>query len=79
VTLNYTIHRKGGDKVFEWRRTIQKMVNIIEIQLYNYFDDEITLSTLARELGYSQHHVTKQFKNLAGLTFRNYLRLRMII
>jgi AraC family transcriptional regulator len=64
--------------VFEWHKTIQKMVNIIDRQLGNYFDDEITLSALAGELGYSQYHITKQFRSLTGITFRNYLRLRRL-
>lgn len=33
---------QGGDKVFEWRKTIQAMVDIIEKQLYNNFDEETT-------------------------------------
>ncbi len=64
--------------MFEWHRTIQRMLDIIEKQLERRFDDDITLDALAKELGYSQYHVTKRFKNLTGMTFRNYLRLRRL-
>ena len=66
---------KGGDKVFEWHKTIQEMVNIIEKQLDYNFDEEITLTSLAKELGYSKFHITKRFKSLTGMTFREYLRV----
>ncbi len=69
---------KGGDKVFEWHKTIQEMVNIIEKQLDHNFDEEITLTSLAKELGYSKFHITKRFKSLTGMTFREYLRLRKL-
>lgn len=64
--------------MFDWHRTIQSMVNIIERQLDNHFDKDITLTALARELGYSRHHITRQFKSLTGMTFRDYLRLRRL-
>lgn len=64
--------------MFEWQRTIQRMVNIIESQLDNYFDDKVTLTSLANELNYSQYHITRRFKRLTGMTFRNYLRLRKL-
>ncbi len=64
--------------MFEWHRTIQNMVNIIEEQLVNDFNEEMTLTYLADKLGYSPYHVTKKFKNLTGMTLRNYLRLRRL-
>ncbi|WBW96825.1 helix-turn-helix transcriptional regulator [Oceanirhabdus sp. W0125-5] len=64
--------------MFEWHRTIQNMVNIIEGQLVKDFNEEMTLTYLAERLGYSQYHVTKKFKNLTGMTFRNYVRLRRL-
>ncbi|KAF0194226.1 MAG: transcriptional regulator [Bacillota bacterium] len=64
--------------MFEWHRTIQRMVNIIERQIGGGNDELIALQALARELGYSQFHVTRQFKNLTGMTFRKYLGLRRL-
>jgi AraC family transcriptional regulator len=64
--------------VFEWHKTIQVMVDIIEKQLYYNFDEEITLTSLAKKLGYSKFHITKRFKSLTGMTFRDYLRLRRL-
>ena len=64
--------------MFEWHKTIQRMVNIIERQIDRGNDDRIALQALAKELGYSQFHVTRQFKNLTGMTFRKYLGLRRL-
>jgi AraC family transcriptional regulator len=64
--------------VFEWHKTIQKMVNVIEKQLEVSFDEEIALTSLANELGYSKFHITKRFKSFIGMTFRDYLRLRKL-
>lgn len=65
---------QGGDKLFEWHKTIQVMIDIIEKQLYYNFDEEITLASLSKKLGYSKFHITKRFKSLTGMTFRDYLR-----
>ncbi|MFL0251045.1 helix-turn-helix domain-containing protein [Clostridium neuense] len=64
--------------MFEWHRTIQKMINIIESELWQDASDEIALTTISQKLGYSKYHVAKQFKALTGITFRNYLRLRRL-
>ena len=54
------------------------MVNIIEQEICKGSDDELALASLAGKLGYSQFHVTRQFKNLTGMTFRKYLGLRRL-
>lgn len=64
--------------MFEWHKTIQRMVKIVEQQISRGADDDLTLKTLAGRLGYSRFHVTRQFKTLTGMTFRNYLGLRRL-
>lgn len=64
--------------MFEWHKTIQKMINTIEEELDYGDSDEIALTVLSQKLGYSKYHVTKHFKALTGITFRNYLRLRRL-
>lgn len=64
--------------MFEWHRTIQRMVNIIEGQVQRGVSDELALGALAKELNYSPYHVTRRFKLLTGMTFRSYLRLRRL-
>ena len=64
--------------MFEWHKTIQKMIDIIEKQIDSNFNEEITLTELADKLGYSKFHITKQFKILTQITFRNYLRFRRL-
>jgi AraC-like DNA-binding protein len=64
--------------MFEWQRTIQRMVNIIEGQVQRGISDELALGALAKELNYSPYHVTRRFKLLTGITFRSYLRLRRL-
>jgi AraC-like DNA-binding protein len=43
------------------------MVNIIDKQLEVSFDEEIALTSLAKELGYSKFHITKRFKSFIGM------------
>lgn len=64
--------------MFEWHKTVQAMVNIIEEQILREFDEDITLTSLSKRMGYSKYHMTKQFKSYMGLTFRSYFGLRRL-
>jgi AraC family transcriptional regulator len=60
--------------VFEWNRSIQKMLDCIEENLTRPF----TLDMLAKELDYSPYYCTRQFHKYAGISLRTYIRLRKI-
>jgi len=60
--------------VFEWNRSIQKMLDCIEENLTRPF----TLEMLAKQLNYSPYYCTRQFHKYAGISLRNYIRLRKV-
>ena len=64
--------------MYEWRRQIQIIVDEIDSCIKNYNDEALTLRFLARRLGYSEYHTTRKFKEISGMQFRDYLRLRKL-
>lgn len=64
--------------MFEWHKNVQVMINVIEEEIRRGMDEELTLDSLAKKLGYSKYHMTKRFKNLTGQTFRDYFSQRKL-
>lgn len=64
--------------MFEWNRNIQRLIDSIEESLKEGVGDEITLQNLSQVIAYSPYHTTRQFKELTGISFRDYLRLRKL-
>ena len=62
----------------EWRRHIQKIVDDIDLCIVERNDDGLTLKVIASENGYSEFHMTRKFRELAGISFRDYLRKRRL-
>ena len=60
--------------MFEWNRSIQKMLDCIEDSLTGPF----TLDMPAKQLNYSPYYCTRQFHKYAGISLRNYIRLRKV-
>ena len=64
--------------MYEWHRQSQKIVDDIDQCIINRDDDGLTLKAIARKNGYSEFHMTRKFKELAGITLRDYLRKRRL-
>lgn len=64
--------------MYEWHRQIQIVVDEIDECIKHRDDEMLTLRFLSRKLGYSEFHTTRKFKQLSGMSFRNYLRLRRL-
>lgn len=62
----------------EWRRQIQRMADEIDAALRRHGEEALTLETLARQLGYSEFHLARKFREVSGLSFRDYLRRRRL-
>ena len=60
--------------MYEWERQIQVMVDEIDECLNSHSDGEPTLRGLARKLGYSEFHATRKFREITGMSFRDYLK-----
>ena len=62
----------------EWHRQIQIIVDEIDECIKRRDDEALTLRFLSRKLGYSEFHATRKFKEISGMQFRDYLRLRKL-
>ncbi len=54
--------------------TDKSPVKYIEKYVYEHYDENISLSALSAELGYSLPYISRRFKQLTSLTFSEYLQ-----
>ncbi|MFR3146636.1 MAG: helix-turn-helix transcriptional regulator [Eubacterium callanderi] len=64
--------------MYEWRKQIQTIVDEIDKCIKNYNDEALTLRFLSQHLGYSEFYTTRKFKEISGMSFRDYLRHRKL-
>ena len=62
----------------EWHRQIQFFIDEIDAGIRAQDDEALTLARLAQKLGYSQHYVSRKFRSIAGMSFREYLHRRRL-
>ena len=62
----------------EWHRNIQRLVEEIDRCILAKEDEELSLSALSQRFGYSEYHFSRKFRELSGLSFRDYLRWRRL-
>ena len=77
----YTIHRalqKGMTAMYQWEKQIQQIVDEIDSSIRAHNDAALTLSALSRRLGYSEYHMSRKFREIAGMPLRDYLRRRRL-
>ena len=63
---------------YDWQRYIQYLIDEIDIGVSFRNSDELSLQYLSDKLGYSIFHTTRKFKELSGISFRDYLRSRKL-
>lgn len=64
--------------VYEWSKKIQQIVVEIDFCIKNKSDEAMSLAYLADKLGYSAYYVSRKFRDVSGMTFRDYLRYRKL-
>jgi len=64
--------------MYKWHKQIQMVSDEIDECIKRRDDDSLTLHSLSQKLGYSEFHVTRKFKEISGMQFRDYLRLRRL-
>lgn len=62
----------------QWHRHIQDIITIMDGCIRTQQDEALTLRALADRLGYSEYYTSRRFRALAGMTLRDYLRLRRL-
>lgn len=64
--------------MYEWQQQIQMVVDEIDACIKAHNDEALTLYQLAQRLGYSEFYTTRKFKEISGLSLREYLRQRKL-
>lgn len=64
--------------MYEWHRKIQTMVDEIDRCIKKHDDETLTLHHISQKLGYSEFYTTRKFKEIAHMSFRDYLRYRRL-
>lgn len=62
----------------EWLRNIQRIIGEIDLCIKDCNNEEITLKRISDSLGYSEFYVSRRFKEISGMQFRDYLRYRRL-
>lgn len=64
--------------MYQWQRQIQTIVDTIDWGIQAGEEEFLTLGALAQSLGYSEFYTTRKFKEISGMSFRDYLRRRKL-
>ena len=62
----------------EWHKQIQILIKEIDDCIKNKNDEVLTLSCLAEKLGYSEFYVSRKFKEISGMSLRDYMGQRSL-
>ncbi|AMC93657.1 AraC family transcriptional regulator [Erysipelothrix larvae] len=64
--------------MYEWHKNIQVIVDEIDRCIKHQNDEALTLEHLAQKLSYSEFYISRKFKEISGMQFRDYLRYRRL-
>lgn len=64
--------------MYKWQKQIQIIVDEIDQCIIDGHDEELTLEALSHRLGYSQFYLTRKFKEITKIQFKEYLRNRRL-
>lgn len=62
----------------EWHKQIQAIIDEIDACIKRRDDETVTLKTLSDRLGYSESYISRKFRSISGMQFRDYLRYRKL-
>jgi len=62
----------------DWYRNIQQLVDDMDDCIRRKANDDLTLSHLASQYGYSEYHFSRKFREISGMSLRDYLRYRKL-
>ena len=61
-----------------WYKSIQEIIDVIDGCIKQGNNEDLTLEHLARTLGYSEYYISRKFREISGMQFRDYLRYRKL-
>lgn len=62
----------------EWNKHIQLIIDEIDSCIKQHADEKLALGSLALRMGYSEYYVSRKFREISGMQFRDYLRYRRL-
>ncbi len=62
----------------EWYSLVQTIADEVDKWIKNRNDEILTLSDLSKKLGYSECYISRKFREISGMNFRDYLRHRTL-
>lgn len=62
----------------QWTKMVQIIVEEIDACIKKHNDEALTLKQLSGRLGYSEFYMSRKFKEISGMQFRDYLRYRRL-
>ena len=62
----------------EWERLVQEIVEYVDECIKKRNDETVTLSRLAQRLNYSEFYISRKFREISGMHFRDYIRQRTL-
>lgn len=62
----------------EWQKKMQTMIEEIDVCIKMENDADLTLRRIAQKMGYSEYYISRKFKEISGMQFKEYLRYRKL-
>ncbi|MDE7206580.1 MAG: helix-turn-helix transcriptional regulator, partial [Lachnospiraceae bacterium] len=62
----------------EWQKNIQQIIDKIDSYIKQNDNEALSLGCFSKELGYSEFYVSRKFRELSGMQYRDYLRYRRL-
>lgn len=62
----------------EWSRQIQRIIGEIDDCICRKEHEALSLQALSQNAGYSEYYLSRKFREISGLSFRDYLRFRRL-
>lgn len=62
----------------KWQINIQQMIDTIDHCIKKNDEEALSLSSLSKQLGYSEYYLSRKFKEISGMQYRDYLRYRRL-
>jgi len=64
--------------MYEWYKQVQIIIDEIDLCIKAHDDEALMLKHLSGKLGYSEFYISRKFKEISGMQFRDYLRFRRL-
>lgn len=64
--------------MYEWQKKMQQMIDQIDARIKKNDNEALSLTNLSKDLGYSEYYLSRKFKEISGMQYRDYLRYRRL-